>query len=473
MKDLRQIAPPAYVAPSAWTEHVPFALWVMDQINPRIFVELGTHYGMSYFAFCQAISAAGLSTKAFAVDTWQGDDHAGFYSEEVFDRVSGYNTNHYAGFSSLLRMTFAEAVAQFEDDSVDFLHIDGRHSYEDVKADFESWLPKLSNRAVVLFHDTEVRTRDFGVYRLWAELEEQYPSFNFLHGHGLGVLGVGKNLPKALKPLFSLRRKPEDLAFFQSVFEGQGAGLVQRLIVDQQLAAAQTAVAPVQLPKVKLVIATKIAEADFFEKTATGRSIVRLNFDHLNIRLFCENTVGLPQLYNIAIEETAGDPCMLVFMHDDLNILSFDWVAQLAASTAHFHLTGLVGNTRRLPRQPSWYFTDTNWTRDTPGKLSGTVAHGKSYPPDTVDYFGPAPQKVALLDGLLLCGLSTTFLDHGLRFDERFGFHFYDMDLCRTAAQKNLTCGTWPVSVIHESPGNFSSGEWQNAYVTYLEKWGD
>ena len=470
MKTLRDIPSPSYTAPSAWTEHVPFALWLTDQIAPRTYVELGTHYGMSYFAFCQAIAKAGLPTKAFAVDTWKGDDHAGFYDDSVYGRVSRQNAAHYAGFSTLLRMTFNEAADQFQDGSVDLLHIDGRHGYEDVKEDFEIWLPKLSDRAVVLFHDTEVLNRGFGVSRFWAELEARYPSFKFLHGHGLGVLGVGKKQPKAMKALFAMGKTPEQLGFFQSAFERLGAELARSITAQSESKAR--AQAP-QIPKVKLVIATKAKQADFFETTATGRSLKRLNFGQLHLRLFAENATGLPKLYNQAIRESANDPAMLVFLHDDLHILSFDWIAQLAASMAQYQIVGLAGNKRRVPGQGIWLFPHGDGKHDLPENLSGTVAHGKSYPgQSSVGYFGPAPQQVKLLDGLLLCGMSTTFLENDLFFDERFDFHFYDLDLCRSAEQKAITCGTWPVSVMHESAGNFGSESWRAGFARYLEKWG-
>ena len=225
MKSLRNISAPKYISFSAWTEHVPFALWIIDQIKPRTYVELGTHYGMSYFAFCQAILEAELCTKTFAVDTWQGDDHAGFYDESVYKSVSAYNSSNYKEFSTLLRMTFNDAVKEFEDGSIDLLHIDGRHGYEDVKEDFYTWLPKLSDRALVIFHDTEVLDRGFGVLKFWTELKEIYPSFNFIHGHGLGVLGVGEKQPETVKSLFSLKNNSENMELFQSAFEQLGGKL--------------------------------------------------------------------------------------------------------------------------------------------------------------------------------------------------------------------------------------------------------
>ena len=50
-------------------------------------VELGTHYGTSFLGFCQAIAARGGGTRAFAVDTWEGDEHAGHYGNEVYDQL--------------------------------------------------------------------------------------------------------------------------------------------------------------------------------------------------------------------------------------------------------------------------------------------------------------------------------------------------------------------------------------------------
>ena len=77
------------------------------------------------------------------------------------------------------------------------------------------------------------------------------------------------------------------------------------------------------------------------------------------------------------------------------------------------------------------------------------------------------------MDGLFLAADSEVLNRAGVRFDEQFAFHFYDMDFCRQVEQKGLRMGTWPIAVVHESGGNFSSPGWREGYARYLQKYPD
>ena len=184
---------PTYTGPEirryfgeAWSMHLPFAWDLIRELQPQIFVELGVYRGESYFGFCQSVAEHGLATRCYGVDTWRGDIHMGSYGPEIGGEVEQYN-RRYSSFSKLLKMTFDEALSDFADDTIDLLHIDGGHQYEEVKHDFESWLPKLSKRSIVLLHDVTVKEADFGVWRLWQEIARKGNSFVFQFGHGLGL----------------------------------------------------------------------------------------------------------------------------------------------------------------------------------------------------------------------------------------------------------------------------------------------
>jgi GT2 family glycosyltransferase len=196
---------------------------LVDALRPSVLVELGVHSGVSYCAFCQAVEELGTDARCYAVDTWQGDAQAGFYGPEVLPDLKGHHDPLYGGFSRLIQSTFDDALGSFQDGSIDLLHIDGFHSYDAVRHDFESWLPKLSDRGVVLLHDTNYRGQDFGVWKLWQELSSRWPHFEFTHGHGLGLLAVGPRRAAALDSLLSV--SPQEAVAVRQFFFRLGSQL--------------------------------------------------------------------------------------------------------------------------------------------------------------------------------------------------------------------------------------------------------
>ncbi len=171
----------------AWTEHIFFAYDLVAQLQPRSLIELGTDRGESYFAFCQSALENQTGTRCCAIDHWRGDPYAGSYDETTFLAVEAHNRAHYAAFSTLLRSTFDTAQDRFAPESIDLLHIDGHHSETAARNDVETWLPKLRPGGILLMHDVTMRGRDFGVWKVWAELEKRGRSWTFAQPPGLGV----------------------------------------------------------------------------------------------------------------------------------------------------------------------------------------------------------------------------------------------------------------------------------------------
>ena len=194
---------------------------MIELLKPKVFVELGTHKGDSYCAFCQSVKYLNLETKCYAIDTWEGDEHAGYYGFEVFKELKEYHDPLYGSFSKLVQSTFDQASEHFSENSIDLLHIDGLHKYQDVKHDFEIWLPKMTKKGIILFHDTIVRERGFEVWKLWQELKDIYINYEFKYGNGLGIIIVGSEVPEEVNHFLNLISKDDNIAelFFRLGFQ--------------------------------------------------------------------------------------------------------------------------------------------------------------------------------------------------------------------------------------------------------------
>ena len=182
---------PICLPQSAWLGHIPFLSLIFRLMRPGRYVELGVDLGASFLAACEASRREASGTQCLGIDTWQGDPHAGVRDgSRAFEGLAHVIAQNFA-HARLMRATFNEALDQCADGSIDLLHIDGMHTYDAVKHDFETWLPKLSHRGVVLLHDTKVFRGDFGVWRFFLELQQRYWGFEFFDWHGLGVVVVG------------------------------------------------------------------------------------------------------------------------------------------------------------------------------------------------------------------------------------------------------------------------------------------
>ena len=225
----------------------------------------------------------------------------------------------------------------------------------------------------------------------------------------------------------------------------------------------------------KIICATRENEDGFFENSLLGKAIRSTYKEYgLNLHIFFENSKGLSECYNIGISQADEDD-ILIFVHDDIAISDFFWVKNVFIGLERFHMIGVAGNRRRIKNQPAWPFIkfdqeNKKWTKDKSNNLSGMVGHGNDFPCG-LSIYGQPEQQCVLLDGVFLAARKRTFIERGIQFDERFKFHFYDMDICRQFEQNGLSMGTVPISIVHGSGGNFGTSDWISAYKIYLDKW--
>ena len=204
-----------------WALHIPFALWLMETCRPGIVVEDPGTTGDSYFAFCQAAAKLGLGTRCHAVD--YSSLHPEVPGRNISKGVLDFNQEKYGSFSSILNASDGRVQSRFADRSVDILHLDGFNFPGQLGEVFKSWLPKLSDKAVLLLHNIMNPDMNSGVVRLWRELRSQYPGYSFSHGRGLGVMGIGPDQPGDLRDLLEGRPEfyPDEARRFFS-FLGKG-----------------------------------------------------------------------------------------------------------------------------------------------------------------------------------------------------------------------------------------------------------
>lgn len=220
-----------------------------------------------------------------------------------------------------------------------------------------------------------------------------------------------------------------------------------------------------------VVVASRLNAKEFARKSATFRSLNAMNYHGISLLPCYSNQASLSVIYNMAIDRILPRHKYIVFAHDDLHFLDFYWPERLRLGLSTFDIVGVAGNRRCTPGQPAWPFLDLTGTPDSSENFSGQVAHGAEFPPKSVNYFGPSRVEVELLDGLFIACRIDSLLKSGIRFDERFDFHFYDLDFTRTARKSGLTCGTWDISLMHESEGGYGSPSWVENYYRYISKW--
>jgi len=220
---------------------------------------------------------------------------------------------------------------------------------------------------------------------------------------------------------------------------------------------------------IKIVSATA-RHPQAFAFTPLGASLKRLSWDErLSPEIAFANNSGLANIYNAQIV-AGSDEDILLFIHDDVWIDDHFIANRIIDGLQQFDVIGVAGNRRVTQAHVNWYFKNDKFEKDDDKYLSGAVAHG-ARPCGPVSLYGSSPADCELLDGVLLAAKRSTLRKAKLGFDNKFAFHFYDLDFGRAARKADLRVGTWPIAITHASGGAFNTKEWGDALKLYRAKW--
>ncbi|MBI4351138.1 MAG: class I SAM-dependent methyltransferase [Elusimicrobia bacterium] len=162
-------------------------------LKPSCVLEIGTAAGGTLFLFSRLASP---DARIISVDLPRGRFGGGYYSW----RIPLYRSFPDPGQRlSLLRAdshsqaTFERVGGQLGGRKLDFLFIDGDHTYEGAKRDFEMYSGLVRKGGVVAFHDIVEHPvgEGCGVHRFWREIKAQFPHRELIEDKEQKWAGIG------------------------------------------------------------------------------------------------------------------------------------------------------------------------------------------------------------------------------------------------------------------------------------------
>ena len=151
--------------------------WLLEKVlqlqNRKIAVEIGVMFGGTLYAFTK------LFDRAIGIDI--SENELSYDLKEPHEYIIGNSKD-------------PRILSRVKED-IDFLFIDGDHSYEGVSRDFELWYPKVRKGGLVALHDirgVNIEGID-GVKDFWNEIKNKYRTEEIMAHekfYGIGIIWV-------------------------------------------------------------------------------------------------------------------------------------------------------------------------------------------------------------------------------------------------------------------------------------------
>ena len=170
-------------------------LKLIQSYKPRMVLEVGTARGGALFAFTRV---AATDANIISLDLPQGIYGGGYHwwKNPIFRSFALPGQKlHLIRADSHKQSSLRLIQDKIGDRQLDFLFIDGDHSYDGVKQDFKMYGPLVKKGGIIAFHDIVAHTEDktCGVDRFWNEIKSQYEHKEIVEsqqqmGYGIGII---------------------------------------------------------------------------------------------------------------------------------------------------------------------------------------------------------------------------------------------------------------------------------------------
>jgi hypothetical protein len=202
------------------------------------------------------------------------------------------------------------------------------------------------------------------------------------------------------------------------------------------------------MKNIKFVVATKETKKSFLEKKPFGLFLEKTNL--LNSTYVIENnTEPLTKIYNKFLTEEFKNN-WIIFIHDDVLIDDLFALEKIQLAFEKYDIIGLAGtkSCNINSEMCAWHLMSES------SNYVGEVAHYAKDRKVWTTVFGPSDSRALLLDGLFIGVNVEKAIETGLKWDENFSFHHYDISFCLRANNLKIKAGVFPLRAVHYGLGD-------------------
>jgi predicted O-methyltransferase YrrM len=184
---------PSYINPSQVEEEITELLAILAKNRPKFVLEIGTAQGGTLFLFTRVSSP---DATIISIDLPSGRFGGGYPKWKIpfYESFGVYKQKiHLLRKDSHVFSTVDIVERILKGFKLDFLFIDGDHTYDGVKRDFEMYSRLVRKGGIIAFHDICPHPPDTGVEvnKFWREIKKQYRHEELIHDCAQGWAGIG------------------------------------------------------------------------------------------------------------------------------------------------------------------------------------------------------------------------------------------------------------------------------------------